>query len=53
MYEYKIFRAKDCSLVSMNVMLKEISQEGWEPVQVDTERMEVLAKKFIPKTLNG
>ena len=50
MYEYKVFEAADYSLSAMNALLEEISRDGWEPVQVDTERMQVLAKKT--KTLN-
>ena len=50
MYEYKIFEAPNYSLSAMNVLLEEISRNGWEPVQVDTDRMQVLAKKT--KTLN-
>ena len=50
MYEYKIFEAESFSLAAMNALLEVISQKGWEPVQVDTDRMQILAKR--PKTLN-
>jgi len=50
MYEYKIFEAENYSLTAINTLLEEISQKGWEPVQVDIERMQILAKR--PKTLN-
>ena len=50
MYEYKIFEAESYSLKAMNALLEVISQSGWEPVQFDTEKMQILAKR--PKTLN-
>jgi len=50
MYEYKIFEASSYDLSAMNTLLEEISQNGWEPVQVDTDRMQILAKR--PKMLN-
>jgi hypothetical protein len=50
MYEYKIFEAESYSLKAMNILLAEISQNGWEPVHIDSEKMQILAKR--PKTLN-
>lgn len=50
MYEYKVFEAENHSLTAINVLLEEISRTGWEPVQIDAERSQVLAKRL--KTLN-
>ncbi len=50
MYEYKIFESPSYSIAAMNTMLEELAQKGWEPVQVNVDLMQVLAKR--PKTLN-
>ena len=50
MYEYKIFEAESYSLSALNALLEVISQSGWEPIQVDSDKMQILAKR--PKTLN-
>jgi len=50
MYEYKIFEAESYSLTAMNKLLEEISRTGWEPVQFDTDKMQILAKR--PLILN-
>lgn len=50
MYEYKIFEAGDHSLPAMNALLDVISQNGWEPVTINSDKMQILAKR--PKLLN-
>ena len=50
MYEYKIFEAESYSLLAMNALLEEISQNGWEPITIDSDKMQILAKR--PKLLN-
>ena len=50
MYEYKIFEAGNHSLPAMNALLEVISQNGWEPVTINSDTMQILAKR--PKLLN-
>ena len=51
MYEYKIFEcAESYSLKAMNALLTEISQKGWEPIKIDFDKMQILAKR--PQILN-
>ena len=50
MYEYKIFEAGSYSLSAMNALLEVMSQDGWEPVTIDSDKMQILAKR--PKILN-
>jgi hypothetical protein len=50
MYEYKIFEAESYSLPAMNALLEVLSQNGWEPVTIDSDKMQILAKR--PKILN-
>lgn len=45
MYEYKLFRPSICSLKGMNDLLSELSRSGWEPVQVDSDKNEIFAKR--------
>lgn len=60
MYEYKIF-GTDSSLGSgshylsydlpdVGELLEKISQKGWEPIQIDYNTRQILAKRL--KTLN-
>ena len=50
MYEYRVFEAEEDNLASMNALLETLSQTGWEPITIDSDKMQILAKR--PKLLN-
>lgn len=50
MYEYKVFTANTQSEQSLNELLAKISHSGWEPIQIDWNKMQVFARQ--PLTLN-
>ena len=53
MYTYRVFEAPLRNLESVNALLEALealSNEGWEPINVDYVHYTVFAKK--PKTLN-
>jgi len=45
MYEYKLFKPNVPSLKGLNDLLTELSRSGWEPVQVDSDKNEIFAKR--------
>ena len=49
-YSYKVFETQVRNLQALNKLLEALSNEGWEPINVDYVRYTVFAKK--PKTLN-
>jgi len=53
MYEYKIFEAptKERNITVLNALLESLCDHGWEPVEVDTELMQILAKRLKNETL--
>ena len=50
MYEYKVFTADTPSEQGLNELLAKISRLGWEPLQLDWDKMQVFARQ--PLTLN-
>jgi len=57
MYEHKIFHAgsnidSESAVVVINNLLEAISRLGWEPVDVNLEKMYVLAKRKKDETLH-
>ena len=53
-YEYKIFQtpATSPSIKLLNALLESLGDYGWEPVEVDSERGQILAKREISETLH-
>ena len=47
MYEYKVFSTDKMSDQGLNELLEEISRSGWEPIQIDWDKMQVFAKKAL------
>ena len=53
-YEYKIFQtpAASPSITLINALLESLAEHDWEPVEVDSERGQILAKRVISETLH-
>jgi hypothetical protein len=45
MYEYKVFSTDVISDQGLNALLQEISHNGWEPIQIEWDKMQVFARK--------
>ena len=50
MYEYKVFGTDVKSDQGLNKLLDEISRNGWEPIQIDWDMMQVFARKALMLT---
>ena len=50
MYEYKVFSPETRSQTGLNELLETISRTGWEPIQIDWDKMQVFARQLL--TLN-
>lgn len=50
MYEYRVFSTDKISDQGLNELLEEISRAGWEPIQIDWDKMQVFARQ--PLILN-
>jgi len=45
MFEWKVFESSERSVSSLNMLLDELANLGWEIVQVDFEMYSVLSRK--------
>lgn len=47
MYEYKIFKADVSFGQGLQGLLEELAHNGWEPLQVEWDKMQIFARKSL------